>query len=55
MFKKNWKTTLAGFGSLITGIASVVTGDLHTGVAAILSGIGLIVAKDAGSNLNERP
>lgn len=54
MFKKNWKTTLAGLGSLITGVASIVTGDLHTGVTAIIAGIGLIAAKDANANLNDR-
>jgi hypothetical protein len=51
---KNWKTSLFGLGTLITGIATILKGDLHTGIAAILSGIGLFAAKDSNVDLNGR-
>lgn len=49
MFKKDrWKTTLAGLGAIITGVATIAAkGDLTAGVSGILSGIGLVFAKDA--------
>jgi hypothetical protein len=51
---KNWKTSLFGLGAVITGVATLLKGDLHTGIAAILSGIGLFAAKDSDINLNDR-
>lgn len=44
---KNWKTTLAGVASVLTGISLVVTGQLIEGLAAIVAGLGLHNAKDA--------
>ena len=51
---KNWKTTGAGIGAILVAIGSVLTSisdslpvDYTTAIAAILAGIGLIVAKDA--------
>jgi len=51
---KNWKTTSAGIGAILVAIGSVLTSisgslpvDYTTAIAAILAGIGLIVAKDA--------
>jgi len=44
---KNWKTTLAGLGALVSGIALIVKGDIAGGVTAVLSGIGLVAAKDS--------
>ena len=43
---KNWKTTLAGLGAIITGVATIVKGDIVGGVSAVITGIGLIGAKD---------
>jgi hypothetical protein len=43
---KNWKTTLAGLGAIITGIATIVKGDIVSGVSAVITGIGLVGAKD---------
>jgi len=51
---KNWKTSLFGLGALITGIATIVAGDIVSGVTAILTGLGLIAAKDSDVNLNDR-
>lgn len=42
----NWKTSLSGLGSLILGVASIASGNLNEGVAAIITGLGLILAKD---------
>jgi len=51
---KNWKTSLFGLGALITGIATIVSGDVVGGVTAILTGLGLIAAKDSKTDLNGR-
>lgn len=44
---KNWKTSLFGLGSILTGVATILKGDPATGVAAILTGLGLVAAKDS--------
>lgn len=44
---KNWKTSLMGLGSLISGVLLVLKGDVNSGFAAVSTGIGLILAKDA--------
>ena len=44
---KNWKTTLMGLGSLFSGVLLVVKGNVQEGLAAITTGVGLILAKDA--------
>ena len=44
---KNWKTSLSGFSALLGGVALIVKGDIVGGVTAILSGIGLVAAKDS--------
>lgn len=51
---KNWKTSLFGLGTLLTGIATIVKGDIPGGITAILTGLGLISAKDIDPNLNGR-
>ena len=43
---KNWKTTLAGLGAVLTGVATVVKGDIVGGVSDIIAGVGLFGAKD---------
>ena len=43
---KNWKTSLAGLGAVITGIATIVKGDIVAGITAIITGVGLAGAKD---------
>jgi hypothetical protein len=50
---KNWKTSLFGFGAIITGIAQIVKGDLVSGITAIVTGLGLFHAKDASIGLNQ--
>jgi hypothetical protein len=49
---KNWKTSLFGLGAIITGIAQLLHGDVTGGVTAVISGLGLVAAKDSTSNLN---
>jgi hypothetical protein len=44
---KNWKTSLFGFGSILTGIATIFKGDAVAGVTAIITGLGLVAAKDS--------
>lgn len=46
---KNWKTTLSGLAALLTGATLIVAGDYTTGVASVVSGIGLIFAKDSNA------
>lgn len=43
---KHWKTSLMGLGSIITGVAFVIKGQINEGITAILTGIGLTSAKD---------
>lgn len=47
---KNWKTSLAGLGAIVTGIATVLKGDIVGGVTAVITGVGLIGAKDYDTN-----
>lgn len=44
---KNWKTTLSGIGTMITGVALVVNGQSMEGFAAIAAGFGLIFSRDS--------
>jgi hypothetical protein len=44
---KNWKTSLFGLGSIITGLATIFKGDVPMGLTAILTGLGLVSAKDS--------
>ena len=44
--KKNWKTSLFGISTILSGIATIVKGDVQTGVTLIISGAGLLFAKD---------
>ena len=48
--KKNWKTTLFGITSILTGIATIIKGDIQTGLSIIVAGAGLVFAKDHDSN-----
>lgn len=47
---KNWKTSLFGIGAIITGVATILKGDIIGGITAILGGLGLVAAKDATNN-----
>lgn len=44
--KKNWKTSLLGLGSIITGVALFLKGQQMEALTAISSGIGLLFSKD---------
>jgi len=44
---KNWKTSLFGLGAILTGVATIFKGDAVTGVTTILTGLGLVAAKDS--------
>lgn len=44
--KKNWKTTILGIGSILTGVGLFFKGDQSAAISSIISGIGLIFAKD---------
>ena len=44
--KKNYKTTLLGIGSIVTGVALFLKGDQAAAISAFMSGIGLLFAKD---------
>ena len=44
--KKNWKTSLLGIGTIVSGIAQFVAGNQAEAVGLIMSGIGLLFAKD---------
>ena len=50
---KNWKTSLMGLGSLISGVLLILKGDVNSGFAAVSTGIGLILAKDAAEEPTE--
>ena len=50
---KNWKTSLFGFGALITGVTQLLKGDTVGGLTAIITGFGLFHAKDASIGLNQ--
>lgn len=43
---KNWKTSLFGLGGVITGVATIIKGDVYAGITAILVSLGLFSAKD---------
>lgn len=43
---RNWKTSLSGLGAIISGIALIFKGNVAEGVTAIITGIGLVSAKD---------
>jgi len=44
--KKNWKTSLLGIGTIVTGIAQFLTGNQAEAIGLLMSGIGLLFAKD---------
>lgn len=45
-FRINWKTSLAGLGGIATGIGLLIKGQIFEGVSSIITGAGLIGAKD---------
>lgn len=49
---KNWKTTLFGLTTLLTGIKLCLTGNIPEGISAIASGLGLHFAKDIDNTEN---
>jgi len=42
----NWKTTGAGITAIIGGILQIVGHNTQAGIVSIISGVGLIFAKD---------
>ena len=50
MFKKgSIKTTLTGLAAILGGVVSILKGDIATGATTIITGIGLVLAKDHNS------
>jgi hypothetical protein len=49
---KNWKTSLFGLGSIITGTALLIAGKAAEGVGLIVTGISGLFSKD--SDVDER-
>jgi hypothetical protein len=47
---KNWKTSLGGLATVLTGVVMIANKNTSEGVAAILTGISLIFAKDADND-----
>ncbi len=43
---KNPKTTFTGIAAVLGGLASIFSGDYVSGITAIVTGVGLIFAKD---------
>lgn len=46
MKKRSWKTTLFGASSVLAGVVLILKGNVVEGCATILSGLGLVTAKD---------
>lgn len=49
-FIQNWKTSFFGITSILSGAALIFKGQLSEGVTAVLTGLGLVVAKDHDTN-----
>lgn len=52
MIKGNWKTTAAGIGAILTVIGQLLSNGFQfdpSMIAAIITGVGLITAKDAAN------
>lgn len=45
-FLSNWKTSLSGLATILTGIVKIVNKDIIGGSTLILTGLGLVHAKD---------
>ena len=43
---KNWKTTLSGVSAILAGFTLIIKGDVGTGATSIITGFGLLFAKD---------
>ena len=43
---KNWKTTLSGVSAILVGVTLIVKGDYGSGATSIVTGFGLLFAKD---------
>jgi len=43
---KNWKTTVFGITTILSGIGLIIKGSTVEGITAIVSGFGLLTAKD---------
>lgn len=50
----NWKTTFFGITTVLSGVALILKGNTGEGIAVILGGLGLTVARDhdGGTNTN---
>lgn len=47
---KNWKTTVFGITTILSGIGLIIKGSTVEGITAIVSGFGLLTAKDYDVN-----
>jgi hypothetical protein len=43
---KNWKTSTCGIGTIVTGIVLIFKHQAQEGIVNIITGLGLIFAKD---------
>jgi hypothetical protein len=46
---KNWKTTLFGFSTILSGIVLIIKHQASEGIINIITGLGLSFAKDHNS------
>lgn len=44
--KKNYKTSILGIGTIVSGIVQFIAGNQAEAIGLIMSGIGLLFAKD---------
>lgn len=52
---KNWKTTFFGITTVLSGVALIIKGQPAEGIATVLAGLGLAVARDHDGGTNTNP
>lgn len=51
---KNWKTTFFGLTTVLSGVALIIKGQPAEGIATVLAGLGLTVARDHDGGTNNQ-